>query len=898
MRPQHWFYTLRLRFRSLFRRNQVEQDLTEELQFHLEQKTREYMAAGLTIEEARRKTRREFGGVELSKENCRDTRRVRVIETTLQDIRFGMRMLRKNLGFTVIAVVTLGLGIGANTAIFSMVNSFLLRPLPVRNPEQITVLGMQLKKGELQAGFSYPEFEDLQRQSASVFSDVIAMSLNAGGLTLNGKAEPIVIYDVSGNFFAALGVRPLLGRFILPEEGSINAVNPVIVLGYSFWQARFGGDPGIVGKTVLYNGRPVTVIGITPREFHGVSALIDVQGYLPLGMQQVDSDYAQDTPTNRGFRNFALYARLRPKVTLQKAQSALDVIGDRLAKENPKTEEGMTISVFPERFSRPGPDPERPVLKVSVLFLVLAALVLILACVNIANFLLVRATARQREMAIRTALGGTRLRLIRQLLTESVLLALCGGIAGILFGLAGSSALSSIGHLGTTLPVLLDFHLDWRVFGYAFGAALVTGLVVGIVPALRGSRRGVIEAIRDGGRSITGSRSHLRSALVVAQVGGSLMLLIVAGLMIRSLNHAQRSDLGFDPRHVLNLSLDPNEIGYNKQQGLQFYTQLLERIESMPGVEAASVAFSVPMGYYNNSDWVEVPGYEVPHGEAQPMAGLNIVTPGYFRTMGIPLLEGRDFTKADVENSAWVAIVNETMARKFWPNQSAIGHEFKVASDHVHSLRVVGVVKNSRTLGLVGPIREYFYQPFAQTYTSLAVLQVRTTFAPETMIASTRQQVATLAPSMPVFDVHTMLQALYTINGFLLFQLAAALAGILGALGLILALVGVFGVISFSVSQRTNEIGIRMAMGAAQSSILRMILRQGVWIISGGVAAGVLLALAISRLVGNFIFGVSPYDPLTYVSVTAILGIVALLACYFPARRATRVDPVIALRYE
>jgi len=304
------------------------------------------------------------------------------------------------------------------------------------------------------------------------------------------------------------------------------------------------------------------------------------------------------------------------------------------------------------------------------------------------------------------------------------------------------------------------------------------------------------------------------------------------------------------------------------------------------------------MGYYNNLDWVEIPGYEVPQGTAQPIVSLNYVTPGYFRTMGIPLLKGRDFTKADVENSAWVAIVNEAMARKFWPNQSAIGHEFKVASDHVHSLRIVGVAKNSRTQGIVGPIRECFYQPFAQEYTSLAVLQVRTTFAPETMIASIRQQVASLAPSMPVFDVHTMLQALYTINGFLLFQLAAALAGILGALGLILALVGVFGVISFSVSQRTNEIGIRMAMGAAQSSILHMILRQGVWIISGGVAAGVLLALAISRLVGNFISGVSPYDPLTYFSVTAILVIVALLACYFPARRATRVDPMIALRYE
>ena len=897
MRPEHWLYTIPLRLRSLFRWAQADQELDEELCDHLERKTEEYVAQGMTEEEARRRARLDLGGIEQTKEKCRDARRINWIEELVQDLRFGLRMLRKSPGFTAVAVLTLALGIGANTAIFSMVNSLLLRSLPVKDPEQITVLAMQLKKGELQTSFSYPEFEDLQAQSTSVFSNVIAMSINAGGVTLNGKTEPIVIEYISGNFFTSLGVRPLLGRFILPSEGSITAPSPAIVLGYSFWQTRFGGDPSIVGKSVLYNGHPVSVIGITPKEFHGLTSTLDIQGYLPLGMMQFDGSYEPDTPTNRGNRNFGVYARLRPKTTLAEAQSALDVISDRMAKQNATTEEGMAVSVFPERFSRPAPDPDQRALKVSVLFLLLAALVLVLACVNIANFLMVRATARQREMAIRTALGGTRLRLIRQLLTESVLLALYGGIAGIFFGLAGSNALSSI-HLDTTLPVLLEFHLDWRVFSYAFAAALITGLVVGIVPALRASRRGVIEAIRDGSRTITSSRSPLRTILVVAQVAGSLMLLIVAGLMVRSLNHAQRTDLGFEPSHVLNLTLDPNEIGYSKPQGLQFYNQLLERVRALPGVESASVAFSVPMGYYNGSERPEVPGYQVPHGTAAPIAGVNFVAPDYFRTMGIPLLEGRDFTNADDQNSTRVAIVNEAMAHKFWPSQRAIGHEFRIASDHVHSLRIVGVVKNSRTLGMVAPIREYFYQPFAQNYSSLAVLQVRTTFAPETMTASIREQIAALAPSMPTFDIHTMLQGLYTINGFLLFELAAALAGSLGCLGLILALVGVFGVISFTVSQRTNEIGIRMAMGAAQGSILRMILRQGVWIIVGGLVAGLAPALAISRLVGEFISGVSPYDPLTYVTVSAALCGVALLACYFPARRATRVDPMVALRYE
>jgi predicted permease len=488
MRPQHWLYTIPLRLRSLFRRRYVEQELNEELQFHLEQKIRQFIARGLSPQEAHRAAQREFGGIEQSKENCRDTRRVNLIETSIQDIRFAFRMLLKNPGFTATAVLTLALGIGANTAIFSMVNSFLLRPLPIKDPQQFTVLAFQLKKGNLQTSFSYPELEDLQSQSSSVFSDVIASGLSEGGLTFNGKTEPLVVNHISGNFFSALGVQPAIGRFILPSEGSITALNPVIVLSYNFWQTHFGGDPSIINKTMLYDGRPATVIGVAPKGFHGLFAIADMQGYVPMGVQQLETDYDPTTPTNRDNRFLSVYARLNAGVTLEKAQSALDVIADRLAKQYPKTEEGLTLSVFPERFSRPAPDPNRPVLKIAVLFLILAGLVLVLSCVNVANFLLVRATARQREMAIRTALGGTRFRLIRQLLTESVLLALCGGVAGIFFGLAGSDALSSI-HLGTTLPVLLDFHLDWRVFGYAFNAALLTGVIVGIVPALRASKR-------------------------------------------------------------------------------------------------------------------------------------------------------------------------------------------------------------------------------------------------------------------------------------------------------------------------------------------------------------------------------------------------------------------------
>ena len=813
----------------------------------------------------------------------------------LQDIQYGLRTLRKNPGFTAVAILTLALGIGANTAIFSLVDSFLLRPLPVKDPQQIITLAYQLKGGQLINNFSVPDYRDIRDQTGNVFSGLITYQIDLDGLSVNGKADRIVTSYVAGNFFTTLGIKPALGRFILPSEEETTA--PVLVLGHSYWMTRFGGDAGILGAKVSINGHAMTIVGVAPEGFHGLFPLGEIQGYLPMGLSTLAGN-PSDFTTNRGFRNSFIYGRLRPGVSLKEAQASLDVVSQWLSQENPKDDKDLALQVFPELRSRPNPDPKNTILVISTLFLGLSSLVLLLACVNVGNILLVRATVRGREMAIRAALGAGRTRLIRQLLTESILLAVCGGLAGVALGYWGSSSLEHM-NLGTDLPVRLDFGFDWRVFGFAFGAALLTGIIVGIVPAIRASRGNLAQILHEGGRGLVGGRHRVRNALVVAQVAGSLMLLIIAGLFTRSLAEAQKTNLGFDPNHVVNFVMDPNEIGYNEAQGREFYKNLLARVRALPGVVSASTANSTPLGYYNNGDTVVVEGYEIPAGQSTPVSIYNAISTDYFKTMDIPMLQGRLFTDADDQNTQFVAIVNEAMAKKYWPNQDPIGRHFKIGADPNHSIAVVGVAKDSRYSGMTGEIQPYFYVPFLQHYAAntLAALQVRTAAAPESMIPEVERVIQSMAPDIPVFDVKTMTEALNTLNGLLIFQIGAALAAALGILGLILALVGVYGVISFAASQKTHEIGVRMALGAQRWDVLKMIFGEGLLIVGIGLAIGLAAVLAASRVMGQFLI-VSATDPITYITVSALLALVALLACYIPARRAMNVDPMVALRYE
>ena len=821
-------------------------------------------------------------------------RRMNYLGNFLEDVRYGVRQMRSSPGFTAAAVLTLALGIGANTAIFSVVDSFLLRPLPVADPGQITVLDSPQKQGFALPLFSIPDYRDLCVQAGTVFSGMFSYLSRFDGLSVNGKAERIRASYVSGNFFSTLGIQPAQGRFILPSEGETAGADPVMVLSYNYWKRRFGGDPEIVGTKVSVDGHPVTIVGVAPEGFYGTNVLVAQQAYLPLGMAVFGQ--APDFMANRGSRLVYVGARLQPGRSFQQAQASLDVVARRLSQQYSDTDKDLAIEVFPELRARPIPQAGRLMVVIAGLFLGLTAIVLLLACVNVANIMLVRSTTREREMATRAALGAPRSRLVRQLLTESMLLALAGGAAGILLGYLGSRALGSV-----DLHANLSFRvgLDWRVLAYALGAAILTGLIVGTVPALRAARGDLSAILRSGGRGMIGAHQRLRCALVVAQVGGSLMLLIIAGLFVRSLGAAQQTKLGFDPSHVLNLGMDPKEIGYSAAQNRAFYKTLIDDVRALPGVLSVSTAAAVPMGYVIKGDSLAIDGYQPPSGQPAPNVSYNVISPDYFQTMRIPMARGRTFTDADDEKAQYVAIVNEVMAKHFWPNQDPLGRHFTMTREPKHSVKVVGIARDSRFLGVTLAINAHFYVPYAQhdEANSLETLQVRTAGAPELLIPEVERVVATVAPDLPVFDVETMTDALNTLAGLLIFKIGAALAAAFGILGIILATVGVYGVISYVASQRTHEIGIRMALGAHSQDILRMILGQGIVIVGAGLTIGLAAAFSAAHVVRNFVT-VSATDPLTYLIVSATLTLVAVLACYIPARRATKVDPMVLLRYE
>ena len=686
-------------FRNLLRKNTVEQALDDELESSVQLLTEEKLKDGLSYSAARRQALIELGGVEQVKEQVRDIRLGRFLENLARDLRFAFRTLAKSPGLTAIVVITLALGIGVNTAIFEIVNGMLLRPLPVRAPEQITFIGTEQKSATVQTyTVSYLDLVDYRKQ-VSTFSDLFAYEIALVGLSADGRAEEIAASCVTGNYFSALGLQPTLGRLFLPGEGERPGEAAMIVLGYSYWQKRFGGDPGVVGKQVLVDGKPVTIMGVAPKEFGGLHPILEMDGYLTLnrgfGFGQGPEGYGY----NRGVRLLRAYGRLNPGVTLAQAQSSFDVAASHLAEQYPAADKGITVRVFPEKGARPDPTIANVIPLVAGSFLALATLVLLLACMNVANILLVRATVRQGEMGIRAALGAARGRLIAQLLTESTLLALMGAAAGVILGQWANNLLASTFQQAVSnMPLRLDRGLDWRVFFYALGIAIVTGMIVGVSPALRASGTNVNAVLREGGRSDSAhaGRHRLRSVLVVAQLAGSLVLLIAAGLFVRSLWHVQKMYLGFDSDHVLNVTLDPHGIGYDEPRARGFYRELEARVRALPGVKSVALAFSVPMGITQEPRGLYIEGRPLERGQQPPQVLLNRVDPPYFEMMRVPLQRGRGFAETDNETVPRVAIVNQKMAKQFWPNEDPIGKRFSTFGPSGPFTEVVGVAQDGK----------------------------------------------------------------------------------------------------------------------------------------------------------------------------------------------------------
>jgi len=819
----------------------------------------------------------------------------------LRELRYALRGLSRNPGLAAAAILTLGLGIGANCALFGVVHGLIGRPLPVPAPDQLLKLVYQPKDVASPVGFSVfseADRRDLVAQSADLFTGIAGATPSLEGLAYRGHAQRVLLAFVSGNYFSVLGLQPYAGRLLRPGEGAVPGADSVLVLGYAFWHDHLGGDPGIVGQTLAVDGHPLTVGGIAPEGFHGTQSVTETAAYLPLAMALPVSHYPPQFLQDRNQRSLALLARLRPGVDLAPARNALALIAARLAQAFPASDRGMGIGAYREQDARPEPDPNQRLQKIAALFLALGGLVLLLACANVANLLLVRAARRMPELALRAALGAGRARLMRQLLLESLLLAAAGGAAGLWLGAWGSRALAGV-NFHTSLPLVFDFGFDWRVYAYGCGAALLSGVAAGALPALRASRQDLEGALRSASRSLSG-RSRLRSSLVVAELAGSMALLLVAGLFLRSLVAERGAPLGFDPARVMNFTLDPGTVGFSQSQGQAFYRSLLAEVRAMPQVAAAATAMSVPLGLVSEVDHVRVAGHVPPPGAADPIARVNFVSPGLLEVLRIPVRAGRGIVEADGATAPPVAVVNETMARAYWPGQSPLGRTFTLAGDPGRAWRVVGVAGDSRNSSLVGAIEPSFYLPMAQDYTSFQTLEVRvrTGVAPEAVARPIEAMVARLAPGMPVSDVQPETQVLDGFHGFLMFRLGAVLAALLGGLGLVLAVIGVYGVVSYATAQRTHEIGVRIALGARPAGIVAQVLRQGAWLVAAGIAVGIGAAAAMGHAAAAVLGSAGSAGALLTAGAAAVLAATALVACLLPARRAVSTDPLVALRQE
>ncbi|MGE0882864.1 MAG: ABC transporter permease [Blastocatellales bacterium] len=814
------------------------------------------------------------------------------METLLQDLKFGFRRLIKSPVFSIVAILSLALGIGANTAIFSLVNLVLFRPLPVPNPEQVVSVAALTGDGEMFA-HSYPNYKDF-RDRNDVLSGLLAYRFSPMSFSRNGKNEKVWGYLVSGNYFDVLGVKPVAGRTFSPEEDNTRLTHPVAIISHSLWQTRFGGDPKVVNSDVLINGKQFKIIGVAPAGFKGTEVIYTPEVYVPFAMQkwiEPEGDWLD----RRGTQNIFCVGRLKPGVSAVQAETSLNLIAAQLSKEYPNDNEGFKIQITPPGFIVPS--LRNNMIGVSFALMGVVALILLIACTNLANLLLARAAERSKEIAIRLSIGASRARIIRQLLTESVLLAIIGGLGGIL--LAGWIIDLLIGlKPPVDIPITLELQLDWRVLVFSMIVAVVTGVLFGLVPALQATKPDLVPALKDVASQSGVRRSWLRSSLVVAQISVSLFFLIAAGLTLRALQQLQKMNPGFNPENVVTMNFDLSMQGYDRDSGLQFRKQLLNRIEALPGIKSASITDLLPLSMNYNGSSVLIEGAPEERGANAPTTMNCSVGLKFLETIGTPLLAGRDLNEQDQDGVTRSVVVNETFARKFFPGgnpvENAIGKRFRTNSKG-QPWQIVGVARDGKYLTIGEEPRTFVWFPLGSQL-SYNILVVRTTVRPETLIGAILGEFRSMDPNLPVTGAKTLTEHM----NFSLFP-ARAVAWLLasfGSLALALAAIGIYGVMSYSVAQRTREVGIRMALGAQRSDVLRMILTQGMKLAAIGMAIGLVAAYALTRLLANLLYGISSTDAVAFIGVSLLLGLVVMIACLIPATRAAKVDPMVALRYE
>jgi predicted permease len=873
-----------------FPRPTAEEDLDAEVRSHLEMGAGMNKRSWMNAEEARREAVRNFGGVEQTKELYREQRGLPMIETTLQDLRFGLRMLWRSPGFSILAILCLTLGIGANAAVFSWVEGILFRPYPaVTHQERLVALGGTAQGETGATALSWPDFVDLQR-NCTLFDTLFVSKITGTTLSIGDRAERTTGSIVSANYFDAIGVRPILGRGFEPGEDTGRSAHPVAVISHQLWQGRFKGDLEIIGKTQRLNGVVHTIVGVAPEGFYGTFVGWGMQFWVPASMEEIFESGGYKLE-DRSARWIESYGRLKPGVTRQQAQEEISSVAKRLEADYPDTNRGRSLQLWP-LWQTPF-NNARTLLPTLEIMLAVVFFVLFIACANVGNLLLVKSFARRHEMTVRQAIGASRGRLLKQLLTEGVILSAFGAVGGLLVAYWCRHALALLFPARAGVSMHLPGEIDWRVLAVSAGVCVIATLVVGLVPALQSGKIDLAGALKSDSAGVVGSRGRawVRSGLVVVQVSLSFVLLVGAGLLLQSLQKIRNSSPGFSTHGVLSTAVDLVSAGYDAQRAKNFQDELMDRVKALPGVESAVFARATPLGYGSYSESpIAVDGYQPPP-EEQPTVEYNEVGPDYFVTMGIPLVSGREFTRADDEKAALVAVVNETMAARYWRGKDPIGERVQVKG---RWMRVVGVAKDSKYQSVRETPKPFFYVPWRQNFTVGGGLYVRTPLSPETMAAALAREVHALDGNLAPYEMITMQEQVDRSTSPQL--VAVTLVGVLGALALLLAAIGLYGVMSYTVSQSTRELGLRMALGADASNVLRLVMSQGLTLMFGGVLLGAAVALGLTRLMGNMLYRVSPRDPLAFGGAFAVMTVAALAACCLPALRATRTDPARALR--